>query len=296
MWFLVLLLLSLFIFADGVLLPEAQATSNSFSNNTRTSEPRFVVIAVSGTLEDGFELRHRLDYIDEKTGERVNATFLGLGLMRGAKMYFDAWPEWLSQPSRANPAILLTGDWCDANQYALYIVDERQVLTALLGEPRMLSMTPDSLLLQLDDSGTDPQVSRFARAVLGDAESECGIMAVVGTFKACSFLAAPPYETRSDCTRVTTFRASMAKFARITNISTVPPSSAEWNAAVGQALNATSPAVEHACKQPVPLESMHPSEAKAGLYGTPSTPRLSKAIGAAEVRRIADMIGISLQI
>merc|ERR1712154_273655 len=124
----------------------------------------------------------------------------------------------------------------------------------------MLSMTPDSLLLQLDDSGTDAQVTKFARALLGDDASECGIMAVVGTFKSCSFLPAPPYKTRADCTRVTTFRESMAKFANIADITAVPPSSAAWNAAVGHALNATSSAVESGCKQAL-LESM-PSEAK----------------------------------
>lgn len=289
----VLFLLSLLVVADCALrLPEAQAMSNA-SSEIRISDPRFVVIAVSGTLEDGFELRHRLDYVDT-TGERVNATFLGLGLMRGAKMFFDAWPKWSSQPSRVNPAIILTGDWCDANQYALYIVDERQVLTALLGEPRMLSMTPDSLLLQLNDSGTDPKITQFAHAVLGTGVSECAIMAVVGTFKSCSFLPAPPYRTRPDCTRVTTFRESMAKFAKIADMSAVPPSSAAWNAAVGQALNASSSVVEEACSaqpvtEPVPLEV-------EGLYGTPGTSRLSKAMTASEVRRIAEAVGIAWQL
>jgi hypothetical protein len=54
-------------------------------------EISYVLLAVSGTLEEGFELRKNMDYRpfgDDGPG-RVNATFLGKALVRGYKSFLD---------------------------------------------------------------------------------------------------------------------------------------------------------------------------------------------------------------
>jgi hypothetical protein len=54
-------------------------------------EISYVLLAVSGTLEEGFELRKNMDYRpfgDDGPG-RVNATFLGNALVRGYKSFLD---------------------------------------------------------------------------------------------------------------------------------------------------------------------------------------------------------------
>lgn len=74
--------------------------SNQMSSNSEfylktcatTSQPIFyVLIAVSGTLEEGFELRKNMDYrpFGNDGPGRVNATFLGKALVRGYKSYLD---------------------------------------------------------------------------------------------------------------------------------------------------------------------------------------------------------------
>jgi len=100
----------------------------------------YVFLAVSGTLQDGFPLRSNLDYWPNKPSNfgRINATFLGNVLIRGMRAYLDIKPEGsreyrevLAEKS-VNPVVLPTV--CDvyANQYALYVVDARQVpLTTL---------------------------------------------------------------------------------------------------------------------------------------------------------------------
>ena len=76
-----------------------QVNENSQSDETGISCPNgiicggisYVLLAVSGTLEEGFELRKNLDYRpfgDDGPG-RVNATFLGKALVRGYKSFLD---------------------------------------------------------------------------------------------------------------------------------------------------------------------------------------------------------------
>ena len=87
-------------------------------------DPRVVVVAVSGTLQEGFPLRKNLDYHDEVTGElRYPAEFLGWALCRGMKSYFDvkdaACREYVDPADgtlrATNPAIVATGNPLHAN-------------------------------------------------------------------------------------------------------------------------------------------------------------------------------------
>jgi len=222
--------------------------------------PARVIIAVSGTIQCGFELRSNIDYkgcSNNHTGnddnaegvqeETVKAIFLGYAVVRGVKMYFDIKDTMAREydpetPHRVNPAMVLTGDPFDANQYALYLVDERACLQALLGEPRMLTMAPDAVRIELDDKDTSPEVSALARAIIRkDGKSninQCAVMAVVSCYTLSTFVAAPAKEIREDGTRVTSFRESLQKFANIKNDenTSVSPGSEEWNRHVAEAL------------------------------------------------------------
>ena len=88
------------------------------------------LLAVSGTLQEGFELRKNLDY------PGAPAVFIGDAVVRGVKAHLDikdpGCREYAAPPSRArvNPACVVTGDRADANLYAVYLVDERGVARA----------------------------------------------------------------------------------------------------------------------------------------------------------------------
>jgi hypothetical protein len=70
--------------------PEGVSTSSSDQETIS-----YVLLAVSGTLEEGFELRPNMDYRpnhnnnDNNNVGRVNATFLGKALVRGYKSFLD---------------------------------------------------------------------------------------------------------------------------------------------------------------------------------------------------------------
>mmetsp|Transcript_42836 Transcript_42836/g.99188 ORF Transcript_42836/g.99188 Transcript_42836/m.99188 type:complete len:295 (-) Transcript_42836:116-1000(-) len=260
---------------------------------------RRVLVAVSGTIQDGFELRKNIDYVVE--GEpTVKAVFVGYGVVRGVKMYFDVKDEGcreydLKVPHRVNPAMVLTGQWADANQYALYLVDERSCLNALLGEPRLLTMAPDAVRLELDDPSTSPEVASLARAIIAhDGKSEvrnCAVLAVVPCYKAKHFVPAPPMEIRVDGTRLTSFRASLAAFAALPF--DAEPGSAKWNGAVADTLAKHRQEVASgkgkSCEGSVTLDD--------SLYGTsPGCARLSRRMTVAEFNARAEEAGIALRV
>ena len=66
-------------------------------------EQTFALIGVSGTLQDGFELRNRLDYsacaeetrasCDDDDETTIPAKFVGKALVRGYKAYLDIKPK-----------------------------------------------------------------------------------------------------------------------------------------------------------------------------------------------------------
>ena len=65
--------------------------------------------------------------------------------------------------SRTGGGTLRDGDSRDANVYACFAVSERAALTALLGEPRMLGMTPDTALVDLNAEETTPALASMLR-------------------------------------------------------------------------------------------------------------------------------------
>ncbi|KAL7548261.1 hypothetical protein ACHAWF_011555 [Thalassiosira exigua] len=290
---------------------------------TSSYRPKRVVVAVSGTIQDGFELRGNIDYRGEDE-DAVEAIFLGNAVVRGAKMYLDvkgnddtdASREYDSRvPHRVNPAMVLTGDANDANVYALYLVDERACLAALLDEPRMLCMTPDAVRIDLDDELTCPTVREFARAAMAAASAsaaedggggserdvvyrtdECAVLAVVACYEPRAFVEAPPYLVRDDGTRVTSFRESLAAFAGMDAGTAARPGSLAWNEAVANALEEARAAIVDGgvVRRDGPVGSQKKDDR---LYGTSKFCfRLSRRIDANEFNAIARRAGLTLQI
>ena len=122
------------------------------------------ILAVSGTLQEGFPLRKNLD------APGAPAVHLGSGLVRGVRSYLDVKERGCREFGNApNPACVVTGDAADGNVYELYLVDGAACLGALLGEPRFLAMAPDAVVLDLEAAETCDAVRKLTRHVLGDA-------------------------------------------------------------------------------------------------------------------------------
>lgn len=264
----------------------------------RTKSKR-VLVAVSGTIQDGFELRKNIDFRGE--GEVVQALLIGYAVVKGVKMFFDVKNVGCREydpatPQRVNPAMVLTGDAKDANQYALYLVDERACLNALLGEPRLLTMVPDAVRIDLTDAATSPEVAALARAfIASDGKGntkECAVLAVVPCYHNRSFVAAPPVEVRPDGTRLTSFRKSLATFAGLDPASAEPGTPA-WNGAVASALEKHRAVTSIGGPAP---EAVPPNLRDDGLYGTdPQTARLSRRLSANEFDAMAEKAGLALR-
>ena len=113
--------------------------------------------------------------------------------------------------------------------YACFAVSEAAALRALLGEPRMLGMTPDTVLVDLNAEETTPALAsmlrreaaawwRRAASSLGggirpvDADRAALLTAVAHAVPRGAVPAEPVY-TRADGTRVTSFGPCLKKFA-----------------------------------------------------------------------------------
>jgi hypothetical protein len=148
---------SFLCFACGVLLGKFSPLTGKRFRRGNMKKRR--LLAVSGTLQDGFALRKNLDGIREED----EAVFVGFALVRGVKMYFDVKPEGCREHVRKdfeeeekdeegrrrprrpnmNPALVVTNDWNDANVYHVFAVTEEALCEALANEPRYLGIAPD---------------------------------------------------------------------------------------------------------------------------------------------------------
>ena len=175
-------------------------------------------------------------------------------------------------------------------------------MNALLGEPRLLTMAPDAVRIDLTDPCTSPEVAAFARTVMrhdGVQETDTdtiAVLAVVACYESAQFVAAPPAEVRRDGTRLTSFQSSLARFAGLDlRGSQCEPGSREWNAAVAKALDSARQqckAQQHSPK-PSRREAM---SADDSLYGTTGKiARLSRRLTASEFNSIARDAGLSIR-
>ena len=133
-----------------------------------STDVSYYMIGVSGSLQDGYLHRKNLDYTNPETGETVKAILLGKIFVRGYKAYLDImesdWRQYIpaevGQPL-INPDVFATGCYEHANEHYVYLVDKRQLITTLMEEPRFLSITPDTGLVELEHSS--PFIQLIAR-------------------------------------------------------------------------------------------------------------------------------------
>lgn len=128
----------------------------------------YYMLGVSGGLQDGYVSRRCLDYTDPETGETVKAILLGKIFVRGYKAYMDImeseWRQYIpveDGPPLINPDVFASGCHEHANEHFVYLVDKRQLISALMAEPRFLSITPDTGLVELEHSS--PLIQLIAR-------------------------------------------------------------------------------------------------------------------------------------
>jgi hypothetical protein len=187
-------------------------------------DPSYVILGVSGGLQDGFPDHIKMDYHAGQHDE-VQAILLGRALVRGVKSYLDVmqpgWRQYVpaghEQPL-INSVVFVTGCHEHANQYWIYAVDSRQAVTILNNEPRFLGITPDTGLVDLEAAETSDAVKGFARHEIKRQgkidENVVAIPIVVATWYHESFVPSPPVQILEDY-NVTNFPESLALWANV---------------------------------------------------------------------------------
>lgn len=218
------------LLAVALLSPLALTAAASAAGVNAEQESSYLLIGVSGTLQDGFALRDRLDYttsnVDGSGGEHdVPAIFIGRALVRGYKAYLDikdpGWREFREQdpPQVPNAVVMPTGCRKHANVYWIYAVDHRQYLHILAGEPRFLSITPDTGMIDLNAEETDDQVRKLALHEIQKQgkrdESVVAIPLVTGVWFHSSYVESPMVQEKGDGTQITSYDASLAAWANV---------------------------------------------------------------------------------
>jgi len=184
----------------------------------------YIFIGVSGGLQDGFPDHVKMDYHPSEPDE-VQAIFIGRALVRGCKAYLDVmqegWRQYTPEPEQPliNSVVLVSGCHEHANQYWIYAVDSRQVLTVLNNEPRFLSVTPDTGLVDLTANETDLAVKELAFSqIRKQGKNDFDKVAfpiVVATWYHESFVPSPAIIQKEDGTAVTNFPESLATWALV---------------------------------------------------------------------------------
>jgi hypothetical protein len=288
------------------LIASAQAAEHLAAHPSDFSGPceasDFVMVAVSGTLEEGFPLRPNLDYVSAT--ERVGAVFLGRALIRGLRAYLDmkdpASREYKAPPelNPVNPALVPSGDALDANVSSIYLVDRRQAARALLNEPRFLSMTPDLAKVDVHAEETDPAVRALILQAVKDTPGltnteTATFLQVISTWRSCHFVPSPVLYTKPDGTRVTDFPNSLAAFSGTTDELRTRDASA-YNNAVETAVRAGVEQTQ-ACVDGPAAASATPD--KPASYAVDKlTKRMIDAYRACAFEEFAERAGVDIQL
>jgi hypothetical protein len=208
------------------------ATINAASLTVNDAYPladsySYKILGVSGTLQDGFPLRPRLDWRDENNTVVAPAVFIGTGLVRGFKAYLDikdaASNEYQAPPMLPripNAVVMPTKCYTDANIFYIFAVAEQALLEIWLHEPRFLSISADTGWVDVTDAASSDSVRRLIyhrtkQAGMQDegTYSRVTLPLVTGIyFSALSFVESPPVEERDDGTRVYSFDGSLAQW------------------------------------------------------------------------------------
>ena len=211
----------------------AAATLTIVPIQAQIAAESYSLIGVSGGLQEGFPAHAKLHYQDTDNGSVVKALFLGRGLVRGYKAFLDlmepSWreytPETADQPPVINSNVFASGCYEHANEYWLYLVDSRHVLSILNNEPRFLSMTPDTGRIELDANGTSPLVRDFLTAHVQQKRPASSFKEITHVaiplvtcvyFQENSHIPSPTFYTLDEgATQVTNFPDSLALWAKV---------------------------------------------------------------------------------
>lgn len=186
---------------------------------------QYLFVGVSGGLQDGFPDHNKMDY-HVGLEDEVRAIFIGRALVRGCKAFLDVmqdgWRQYSPEPGQPliNSVVMVSGCQEHANQYWIYAVDSRQFLQILNNEPRFLSITPDTGLVDLSTYETDEVVKKVALHEIQKQNktdmAQVAFPIVVATWYHESFVPSPPVRIHADDgTVVTNFAESLAKWAGV---------------------------------------------------------------------------------
>lgn len=278
---------------------------------------KFVIVAVSGTLEEGFPLRPNLDFITEvnEGNPPVLAIFLGHALVRGLRAFLDIKDpnsrEFVVAPglNPVNPALVASGNNNDANISSIYLLDRRQAARALLREPRYLSMAPDTAKVDIHAPETDESVRKLLLQAIQEDTTILGpkntdqvtFLQVLSTWKSCHFVPSPVLTTKPDGTRITDFPNSLAAFAGTTDAERIS-NPASYNAKVDAAIRATLalPATEAGSQDCVDNPSTFPPPSAPDTlthYAVDKhTKRMNDAYRPCEFEEFAKRAGVNIQV
>ena len=280
----------------------------------RCGETKFVIVAVSGTLEEGFALRPNLDFLTEvnEGNPPVLAIFLGKALVRGVKAYLDIKNsnsrEFVAPPGQnpINPGLVATGNDNDANISSIYLVDRRQAARALLREPRYLSMVPDLGKVDIDAEETSPDLRRLLRqAIAEDAtilapknQNQVTFLQVISTWKSCHFVPSPVLYTKPNGLRVTDFPNSLAKFANTDAPIASAPYFAAVEVAVRNTLNlpADQPGSESCVDNPSTFPTPVAPDQLTNYAVDKHTKRMNDAYRPCQFEELAKRAGLNIQV
>lgn len=205
------------------------------TNVSAVESVEYLLVAVSGGLQTGFPDHNKMNYRPGEDGE-VKAIFVGRALVRGCKAFLDVmqpgWRQYSPEPEQPliNSVVMVSGCFEHANQYWVYLVDKRQALSILNNEPRFLSITPDTVLVDLTSNETDPAVKHLARYEIehhrlqtlkqtaSPTISDFNLVAlptVVVVYYHESFVPSPPIRVHYDGTLVTNFAESLSLWANV---------------------------------------------------------------------------------
>jgi hypothetical protein len=195
------------------------------TSDTVPTGRQYLFVGVSGGLQDGFPDHNKVDY-HAGLEDEVRAIFIGRALVRGCKAFLDVmqdgWRQYTPDPDQPliNSVVMVSGCQEHANQYWIYAVDSRQFLHILNNEPRFLSITPDTGLVDLSTNETDDAVKKVALHEIQKQHktdvTHAAFPIVVATWYHESFVPSPPVRTHADDgTAVTNFPESLAKWAGV---------------------------------------------------------------------------------
>lgn len=204
----------------------------------------YLLVGVSGGLQDGFPERHKMDYHYEKEDE-VKAILVGKALVRGYKAFLDVmqagWRQYIDEPEQPliNSNVFASGCYEHANEYWVYLIDSRQVVAVLNHEPRFLSITADTGQIDLTADETSSTVQQLFHYMIQQQNKKNTAAVAIPLVTAVWFqyeshVPSPVIKTKQDGTQITNFPDSLAVWANVSDNDRTANQQEEQSCTIGQ--------------------------------------------------------------